>query len=275
MRIEDVAFGHHAAAPLLARIYRPEGEGPFPAVVSVHGGAWTFGDRLMNEPLDRALAENGILVMAVDFRMPPEAPYPASVQDVQLAVRWLKRHGAAHGARTDGIGALGTSSGGHQAMLAALRPNHPSLPPLALDEGEALDASLAWVVVGWGVLDPLGRYRMARERGMEKTLDAHHAWWPDEAAMEDASPQHILDRGEAGALPPVLLLQGTADGNLTPDMAQRFAESYRRAGGDAELRCFEGQGHAFVTSDPESEASRAAVAAAVRFIHEQVRSALP
>ena len=75
---------------LAVRIYQPEGPGPFPALLDVHGGVWTNGDRTANEVMNRALAESGIVVAAVDFRQPPNHPYPAQVADVNFATRWLK-----------------------------------------------------------------------------------------------------------------------------------------------------------------------------------------
>jgi acetyl esterase/lipase len=265
MRIEDVTYHPGAGAPPLpARLYIPEGAGPFPGVVSVHGGAWTFGDRTMNASLDGALAEAGLLVMAPEMRKPPVARYPGSVQDVNLAVRWLKSEGPRFGMRAGVVALLGTSSGGHQAMLAALRPHHPDYAALPGPPG--VDAAVSRVATCWGVLDPLARYRMAIEQDLAKMIEAHHAWWPDAAAMEDASPWHIVARGEAARLPPALLIQGTADGNLTPDMAESFATAYRAAGGDAALRLYPGRGHLFATQDPEAADSRDAVAAVAAFL---------
>ena len=86
----DIEYQRQAGRPWLARIYQPQGAGPFPTLVDVHGGAWHNGDRINNAGIDRALATRGILVAAVDFRQPPEAGYPASICDVNLAVRWLK-----------------------------------------------------------------------------------------------------------------------------------------------------------------------------------------
>ena len=71
----DIEFLRHGDAPLLARLYRPRGDGPFPALIDVHGGAWASGDRLNNAPLDEALAKSGIVVLAIDFRMPPAHRY--------------------------------------------------------------------------------------------------------------------------------------------------------------------------------------------------------
>ena len=69
----DVEYQNLAAKPWLARVYQPKGSGPFPTIVDVHGGAWHNGDRIANAGIDRALAANGILVAALDFRQPPEA----------------------------------------------------------------------------------------------------------------------------------------------------------------------------------------------------------
>ncbi len=92
--VRDVEYQSLAGKPWLARIYQPKGTGPFPTIVDVHGGAWHNGDRTNNGGIDRALAARGIVVAAIDFRQPPEAGYPASICDVNLAVRWLKAHAA-------------------------------------------------------------------------------------------------------------------------------------------------------------------------------------
>src|SRR5207253_2668689 len=77
VRIEDVEYQRQRGRALVARLYRPVGAGPYPAVVQVHGGAWVNKDRTDNDFIARAFAESGILVASLDFRMPPEAPYPA------------------------------------------------------------------------------------------------------------------------------------------------------------------------------------------------------
>ena len=84
--IEDVEY----QKGMLARLYRPSGAGPFPAALQVHGGAWTSKDRTDNDFMAKALAESGIFVASIDFRMPPVAPHPGSIQDINLGIRWLK-----------------------------------------------------------------------------------------------------------------------------------------------------------------------------------------
>jgi acetyl esterase len=254
----DIAYRRDASGPLLARIYRPLGAGPFPALVEVHGGAWASGDRLNNAPLDIALAKSGIVVAAIDFRMPPQHLYPASIADIHYATRWLKAHAAEFASRRDLVGGLGTSSGAHQLLLSALKPEDARYAALPGADAPAEDATLPYLVLCWPIADPLARYRMVKEKGNTRLVESHDAYWPSEAAMEEGNPQRILDRGEAGTLAPAILIQGTADDNVTPDMADRFAASWRRCGGAIELHKFDGQPHTFIPRDPGSDASQRA-----------------
>ena len=242
---------------LLARVYEPAGDGPVPLLLDIHGGGWNNGDRTNNEPIDSWLAERGIAVAAVDFRQPPAWHYPDSIADINLAARWVRAHACEFKGSPDRVGWLGTSSGGHMAALAALRPFDPRytvLPheggsgaalPEAL-EGQGGDARLACLVACWPVVDPLARYRMVKAAGRESMVKGHLAYWGSEAAMEEGNPVLLLERGEKAELPPALVIQGTNDDNVTPDMADRFGAAYRKAGGVIELRKYEGQPHSFI-----------------------------
>src|SRR4029077_15046996 len=196
IRVEDVEYQRRGGQALLARLYRPAGTGPFPAVVQVHGGAWVNKDRTDNDFIARAFAESGILVASLDFRMPPEAPYPASLADINLGIRWLKARAGTYGSRPDWVGLFGTSSGGHQVLLAARRPDDPRYAALPLADAPQTDARVAFVISGWGVLDPLLRYHLATKAGAAEVVEHHHAFWGTEAAMSEGSPPAILDRGE-------------------------------------------------------------------------------
>ena len=78
IKVWDVEFRRDPARTLMARIYQPQGEGPFPALLDLHGGAWNNQDRTANAPMDKRLAASGILVVAIDLRLAPEAPYRSS-----------------------------------------------------------------------------------------------------------------------------------------------------------------------------------------------------
>jgi acetyl esterase len=260
---EDVEYRRVGGQSLLARLYRPAGAGPFPAVVSIHGGAWTSGDRLQNEAIDRALAAAGAVVMDLDFRMPPDFRYPASVSDINHGIRWLKSKADTLQTRADWVGALGTSSGAHQMLLNLLEPDNPVYA--AIETGNA-DAKLAFAVVCWPIADPVARYRMAQERKNERLVAAHNAFFPSEQIMAEANPQTIVERTRGVALPPLLVLQGTKDDNVTPDMAERFVGAYQRAGGHATLKTFADQPHTFVTRDPSTPESQEALRVMCAFV---------
>ena len=266
IKIDELVYQQSPSGPLLARIYRPFGVGPFPCLIDVHGGGWGANDRLSNAVIDEYLARSGIVVAAIDFRLSAQARFPASVADTSLGIRWLKSMTHEFGGRPDLVGGLGSSSGGHQLLLNALRPADPLFASLGRDRFVGVDASLKFAVACWPVADPWARYQMARQCKKDGLLRSHAAYWASDEEMKLGNPQLILERGEQTHLPPVLLMQGTADDNLTPDMAERFCAAYRRAGGHAELETFEGQQHAFVTRHPNSDAATTALAAMVRFI---------
>jgi acetyl esterase len=268
IQTEDLEYHRPAGVPLLARFYRPEGQAPFPAVLEVHGGAWTSGDRFNNVSIAEHLAAHGIAVLSIDFRMPPAARYPDTVADVNFGIRFLKANAERFATRQELVGGLGTSSGGHLLLLNALRPRDTRYASDPLPES---DARLAFAVACWPVADPLARYRAVIERGNDRLVEAHHQFWPSEEAMSEGSPQLILEHGEAVDKPPALIMQGTADDNLTPDMAVDFAAAYTRAGGSIAFHKFEGQPHAFIPRDPAAPDARRALELITDFIHHQTR----
>jgi acetyl esterase/lipase len=185
---------------------------------------------------------------------------------VNLGIRWLKANAAEFGSRPERVGGLGTSSGGHLLLLSALRPHDPRYASLLLP-GSSADATLAFAVACWPVADPLKRYRVMRESGNARLVAAHDQFWPSEAAMEDANPTLILERGETVAKPPVLIMQGTADNNLTLDMADCFAAAYAKAGGSVVKEIFPGQPHAFIPNAPTAPDSLRALDLIKGFVH--------
>jgi acetyl esterase/lipase len=274
---EDVEYLRHGDKPLLARIYKPRGQGPFPLIVDVHGGAWCNKDRTSDAGTDEPLAKSGVVVVSLDFRMPPEAGYPASLADINTAIRWCKSRARALYTRPDSVGILGVSSGGHQAMLAAMRPHDPRYAALPLSAGTSLDATVRAVVLCWPVIDPLGRYHYARQNQsgpLKKQADSwiqlHDRYWPDEAAMAEGNPTLALERGEQVPLPPVLYVQGAADVAHPAPHRDRFITSYRKAGGRVELHLFDGVGEAFITNDPTSPAALSAIDKIIEFVHREL-----
>jgi acetyl esterase/lipase len=253
----DLEYQRLAGKPWLVRLYQPRGTGPFPTIIDVHGGAWHNGDRLNNAGIDRELASRGILVAAVEFRQPPEAGYPASVCDVNLATRWLKVHSAEFNG-TARIGAFGNSSGGHQVVLSALRPRHAAYSALPLEKHSDIDASLAYVIAAWPVICPLYRFRFAKEFNRQEHIQAHIDYWRTEEAMAEGSPQTIIDQEKQIEMPPILFMLKADDKNHPLEMQERFIASYRKRGGQIEVDTFEGlPEHRMVPSRAQPETMRA------------------
>jgi acetyl esterase len=241
--VNDIEYRRDADGSLLARIFRPKGGGPYPALLQIHGGAWNSGDRTSNSAVSEGLAASGIVVASIEFRMGGQHPYPSSLVDINYATRWLKAHAAEFNATPESVGGLGVSSGGHLILLSAMRPRDARYTTLPLNEAPAADAALAYVITCWGVLDPYGRYQMAQERGNSGLIANHDRYFLSAEAMKEANPLMILERGERVDLPPALLIQGTADEGVPKGMVENVASLYRAAGGEAELALFEGMPH--------------------------------
>jgi len=277
----DREYLRHGDTPYLAKIYQPEGNGPFPMMLAVHGGAWNNGDRMNAALLHRQIAASGMVVASIDFRLAPAHPYPAQVQDVHFAARWLKAHAAELNGDPETLGVWGGSSGGNTALLCALRPNDARYSALTSDETAGFDAMFRYVISCWGVLDPFVRYHFARTTpsagegfgGAESKLTQTLNYFRDEAGMHDGNPQEVLERNEAQALPPVLLIQGTEDMNIPLTLPQRFAPAYRALGGSCQVEWFPGQPHSFA-SNPGPESARA-IALMQEFIAARVREPVP
>jgi acetyl esterase len=264
--VEDVEYQRQGGRALLLRLYCPSGLGPFPAALQIHGGAWVGKDRTDNAFMAQALAESGILVASADFRMPPEAGYPASLADINLGTRWLKANAEVYRSRADWVGCFGTSSGGHQALLAAMRPEDPRYAALWLPDAPAIDARLAFVISGWGVLDPLLRYRLAKAAGNAQLVANHDQFWGNEAAMHDGSVPAILESGERVDLPPALIFGGDRDEWVPVEVMHNVVALWRRAGGAAELELFEGANHGFMTGKPDARYAASALERMKAFI---------
>jgi len=264
--VKDLVYQTHGGKPRLARLYQPAGRGPFPAVLQVHGGAWNNKDRTDGQNAALDLANAGIVVLSIDFRNAPEAPYPASLQDINYGVRWLKAHAAEFGSSAAQVGAYGTSSGGHQILLAAIRPDDPRYRTLPLAEAPDMDARLAFVISGWGVLFPLERYKLAKAKGDEKLAHGHDVFFGNEATQIEATPALAIERGETVFLPPALVFQGTQDQWTSVELAERFAKDYRGAGGEIDLLLLEGAHHTFLNEHPFDPNSVKAFATMTAFI---------
>ena len=155
------------------------------------------------------------------------------------------------------LGIVGSSSGGHIAQLIAMQPHKPVYGALPLSEAPALDAGgVRYVATRSPISDPQARYDHAKQRDWTEMIDNSLRYFQPWHTISEANPQAILDRAEPVDTPPMLVMQGGADDNVLPGLQERFAQSYRAAGGTCDLEIFEGCDHAWV-DDPGPQTDRA------------------
>jgi acetyl esterase/lipase len=246
IKVWDVEYRRDPVRTLMARVYQPQGEGPFPVLLDVHGGAWNDQDRTANAPVDERLAASGILVVAIDVRLAREAPYPGSVTDVNYGIRWLKAKSREWNGEPETLGALGSSSGGHVLELCAMRPHDARYTLYPLSEAPHLDATLKYVIARSPISNPLARYEQAQKMQRATLITNSELYFNPWDSIFDANPQRILERGEAVNLPPMFVLQGELDDNVLPAVQEHFVATYRAAGGKIDYEVFPGAEHRWI-----------------------------
>ena len=257
LKVSDVHFRKNAAGrQLWARIYQPEGAGPFPMVLDLHGGAWTRKDRSAEEPMDRAIASSGVVVVAIDMTLSGEAPYPANIQDANYGIRWMKSKAREWNADGSSVGIYGSSTGGHIAILLAMRPRDPRYNAVPLDAPGNIDASVAYVACRSPISDPYARWQQAEKMKRDNLINASKSFFQPWESIQEGNPQRILERKEPVTLRPLLIMQGELDDNVLPSVQKKFAETYRAAGGDVQFEIFANSEHEW-TGKPGPQTNRA------------------
>ncbi len=247
---EDHEYLHHGSRAMKLRLYKPRGAGPFPAVIDLHGGAWGKGSLEECQGRDEVLAKSGLLAVAIDFRDGNDG-YPTALQDINYAIRWVKARATQLNTRADRVGICGASSGGHLALLAAMRPHDVRYASIPLPAGSpAVDASVRAVAMAWPVINPLSRYRNAvrgraqGEKWVGDIPERQGSFWKNDDNMRDGNPMLMLERGEKPVMPPALWVQGRPDqvhdyrdpeSPVPLNEPERFVANYRKAGGAIEI----------------------------------------
>jgi acetyl esterase/lipase len=193
----------------------PEGEGPFPIAILIHGGGWGSGDKAADlGALSKPLTEAGIAWFSINYRLAPQHPWPACFEDVQAAIRWVKANAATRNADPQRIALIGYSAGGQLAALAAIRA----------DESTRVQA-----VVG---LAPAVELIADSERRGEVSVSLRNLLGLPDKLDDDAlakiaaiSPAEEIKPG----LPPFFIVQGTADQSVRHEETLAFAQRLKRA----------------------------------------------
>jgi acetyl esterase len=248
--VRDITVpGPGGAIPV--RVFRPAGEGPLPLVAYVHGGGWALGSLDGFDPLCRALANAaGAVVASIGYRLAPEHPFPAGLDDVGAAVRWL----AANAREFDGdparVGIAGDSAGGNLAAVTARRLRDEGGPALRFQ-------ALVYPVCDSGLNTP--SYRASAE-GFGLSAASMKRYWKlyldgADGRNPDASP---LQAGDLSGLPPAFVL--TVRDDVLRDEGEAYARALEAAGVPVTLRRYDGAVHGFLRWLAKAEISRRAVA---------------
>jgi acetyl esterase/lipase len=232
------------ARPLELDLYLPADAAPAPVVVFLHGGGWRLGSRHSAGPAYRGadptpfeqVAQAGIAVASVDYRLSGEAVWPAQLHDAKAAVRWLRSRAGELGIDPDRIAAWGESAGGHLADLLGLVDD----PALEGEVGVTGPSSRVAAVAAWyapsdlvGFTTDAGTDPADAQTREAQLLGAPAASVPDRAAQ--ASPVSHA----SPAAPPFLLLHGRADRFVPCVQTERLAQRLP----DVELHTYDGADH--------------------------------
>ncbi len=237
---ELVATGPHGDIPL--RLFRPASQPAgkaAPTLVYYHGGGWVIGDLDTHDVLCRQLAdESGCVVVSVDYRMGPESRFPAAVDDVLAATRWLQAQAGALGLDAQRFAVGGDSAGGNLAAVVALAWR---------DAGEAVPLKFQLLIYPATDMRAIAPSHTHNGQGYVLTSDTiayFRGHYMAPAQHDDWRASPLLHADLAG-LPPALVL--TAGFDPLRDEGRQYADALSAAGGTTQYVCFERQIHGFIT----------------------------
>jgi acetyl esterase/lipase len=220
---QTVTYGEADGVELILDVYQPAASvTPLPAVLLIHGGAGMFADRSVEADRAQGLAANGYVAFSIDYRLFDEGqhPWPAQLDDAQLAVRWIRANAAQYNVDPDRICSLGHSFGG---QLAALLGERDTAADSDLELGE-YSSKVACVISIAGGMDPTRPY-------IEDPDDLRSTFYgglptPTRAVRLDASPLAHVNADSA----PFLIFHGADDENTAVDESREMVDALHRAG---------------------------------------------
>jgi acetyl esterase/lipase len=225
----DIIYHRHPKNSLQARIYRNNSKRKQPVIIDIHGGAWSSYDRTIGALYDRYIAAAGFTVIAIDFRQGPDYKHPSASEDIEAAIEYTLANADELGGNPIQIGLIGSSSGGHLALLTGITTKQ----------------RIDYIVALWPVSDPAYRYAYAKRVNRTGLVEAHEGYFTCIDNMHAASIQKILEEGKWNQLPPLLVVQPGEDANVPLEMTEELLHQYQSADGYLEYAFFPGEEHAF------------------------------
>jgi acetyl esterase/lipase len=259
--LSDLEYGNGGGKPLFLDLAHPkQANGPLPAVIFVHGGGWKGGARSEYHGPMLDLAKEGFVTVSIDYRLAPDHPFPAPLEDVKCAVRWVRANADKYNIDPNHIGAFGLSAGGHLVAMLGSTGNKKTWEGKGGNPKKS--SAVQAIVCHAGIYDlPLAyehshtqneREAKSLRGAMEALLDGP----PEghEAEYKKASPITYVHK----KMPPVFLFHGAEDPLVPLEQAQRFEKRLRKAKVDVELLSIPGAGHNDLGPQPAVNFSQAA-----------------
>lgn len=254
----DQVYSNAGGVARLADVFVPSSDAPLPVVIWLHGGGWRFGDRRLAPDLALFARHSGLAVVSIDYRLSDEVKFPAPVEDVKTAVRWVRSVASRFGFDERNIGLWGSSAGAHLAACASLSRENEFLS----GEHPGYSSAVRAVVDGYGPTN-LGRIDEHRSAvqptgddaenilvggvlpaGDSDSFESRLIGAPLSDAprfVELADPVHYVHPGS----PPFLILHGLADALIPAEQSRYLFHALRDAGCDATLVLFQNLKHGF------------------------------
>ncbi len=250
---KDVEYARPAGKPVLLDLHIPDGPGPFPAAILVHGGGFDQGSKSTNvRPLFEPLEKAGFAWFSIDYRLAPEVQFPQAISDVYSAIRWVRANAAKYHVDTSRIALIGESAGGLLVNYAGTHERH--------------HAKVAAVVDFYGPVDYAklaGERRDHPERFNMASINRHASHGggihffgveqldePGVAKLRSLAPIAAVHK----RMPPFLCIHGNKDDQVSYEQSTSMCEAMHRVGASCELITIEGGGHEMSNwRDPEMQ----------------------
>src|SRR5258706_4940994 len=241
---EGIEYANPDGQHLKLNMARPKNDAVCPAVLCIHGGGFRAGERKGYDGLCKKLAEQGYVAVTVTYRLAPKFQFPAAVQDVKTAVRWLRANAAKYHVDPDHIAALGGSAGGHLAQFLGVTADVHRIDG---DELPGYSSAVQCVVNYFGPSDFTQSYEKSVDAG--EVLPLFFG-----GNLETKRREHVIGSPLNWVTPdaaPTLLLHGTEDKYVAYEQAVWMRDRLTAAGVEVELLTLQGAGHGFKGEDAE------------------------
>lgn len=235
----DVVFGRVEGSALLANLAYPDGPGPRPAILSVHGGRWRAGNRTDASSIRvQQWAEFGFFAMSIDYRLVGGSPAPAAYQDLRTAIRWMHAHAADHGVDPERIYLIGQSAGGHMVSLAATLGDGPYPKTGGWDQARSDVRAVVSVAAAYDL----------------PSLSWGNLWTPVTGDVNEARRLASPMNHVSASTRPILVIHSDDDRSVPVQQAVDFVGRLAQAGVTHRFVHYTDKGHMGITDDVIREA---------------------